>query len=391
MWGVDLTHTTHTGAQTGIQQVCRELMTGLSADGFARPLVYDRFARMWRGLDRRERRFLSPEQGVRPSVKRSGRWTMVQKLNGMARKFRKGPGMPEEIEALLVPEIFDPVRDPVLAAVGLPKVAVFHDAIPLIHPEWTPRKTVRRFPDYVRALAGFDLVICDSRSSERDLLAYWEKQGIAPLPATRTIPLGVPASRVPARPPGREERHSARPRVLMIGTLEARKNHLALLEACESLWQGGRDFELLLVGLLNRETGRAVQARIEALQAAGRPLRWEGAATDEQVVRFLETADCFVYPSRYEGFGIPVVEALAHGLPCVVPETSSLAELIPGGGCLPCGTDREGIRAALEKILTDPAERARLAAEARDRPVRTMRDHAAEVRQALQAFLQEKQ
>ena len=71
--------------------------------------------------------------------------------------------------------------------------------------------------------------------------------------------------------------------MLSVGSIEGRKNHLALLEACEALWARGQRFTLHLIGPAQPETGAAALARIRALEAAGRPLRYDGPVTDAAV------------------------------------------------------------------------------------------------------------
>ena len=386
MWGLDLTHTSHTGAQTGIQQVCRDLLAGLSTDGFARPLIHDRFARLWRDPDERESIFLSDPEFFGPSRKRSSTWTLRQQVRGhFLRLFRSSRGRAlSGLEGLFAPEIFDPLRDQALLACPLPKAALFYDAIPLLHPEWTPVGTVERFPAYLRTLAQLDLVCCISRCSERDLLHYWKESKLEVSARTVAVPLGLPQSRVPQSPARPSAATSGKdPVVLMIGTLEARKNHLALLEAAESLWARGLRFELKLVGMLNRETGTPARDRIRELQRRKRPLSWPGALPEGALMQALREANLFIYPSRYEGFGLPVLEALAHGLPCITSDTGALRELSGNGGVITCGVSARSIAGALEALLRFPGKREALRAEALARPVRTMADASADLRDHL--------
>jgi glycosyltransferase involved in cell wall biosynthesis len=174
----------------------------------------------------------------------------------------------------------------------------------------------------------------------------------------------------------------------MVGTLEARKNHLALLEAAESLWARGLRFELKLVGMLNRETGTPAGERIRELQRRGRPLAWPGALPESALMQALREADLFIYPSRYEGFGLPVLEALAHGLPCITSDNSALRELSGDGGILTCGVSTESITAALEALIRFPEKREALRQEALARPLRTMADVCADLRGHLAGLTQ---
>ena len=388
MWAVDLTHTTHTAAQTGIQQVCRNLYRALAENSDAAPVVFDRFSGKWRLPESRELARLKPGMDAVPPGKRSSAWTLGQKVRGYRARLTGQKQILPAIEGLFCPEIFDPSRDRSLFGANLParipRVAYFYDAIPVRYPQWTPKATVKRFPAYLAKLADFDHVACISRSSENDLLEYWKGTGIQPSARTSTIPLGLREHLWKADGERREAPPAPDPVVLMVGTLEARKNHLSLLGACEELWSSGMRFNLRLAGMLNRETGSAAAEKIRELSAAGWPIHWEGAVSNRRLAELYGEADIFVYPSHHEGFGLPVLEALAHGLPVLTTGLGALGELSGDGGCLACDGTREGIREALCSLVTEPQRRLALAEEARQRPIRTMRDAARELASLFQ-------
>jgi len=155
---------------------------------------------------------------------------------------------------------------------------------------------------------------------------------------------------------------------------------MALLEACESLWKAGLRFELRLIGLVNRETGREARMRIASLQRSGRPLRYDGAMDDGILEEAYRTCAFTVYPSLAEGFGLPIAESLARGKPCLCSGSGATGEIARGGGCLPLERlDARGLAAAIERILRSPAELAALTAAAEARPVRTWADYAREL------------
>ena len=189
------------------------------------------------------------------------------------------------------------------------------------------------------------------------------------------------------RPPGAAAgapRPPEPPRILSVGTLEGRKNHLALLEACETLWSRGARFSLRLVGAVQAETGAAARDRAAALAAAGRPLRLDVSLSDEEVDQAYQDCDFTVYPSIAEGFGLPVLESVAHGRPCICSARGALGEAARGGGCLALAeTGPAALAGAIARLIDSPAEVARLSAEAAARPVRTFADQARD----LTAFL----
>jgi glycosyltransferase involved in cell wall biosynthesis len=378
MWALDLSHTAHTLARTGIQQVSRELARLLAKGDRARPFIFDRYARRWRPPDSREWAHIRLLDDGPPPKKRRSSYSHWQRLRGRwERRWRKTSNL-EGACGILTPEIFEPVRDQAYEG-SRPTLAIFHDAVPFTHPEWTPRQTVERFPAYLNTLARFDRVICVSEASRQDLLAAWASLGTEPVNAPLTLRLGLPESRMPRQKAQPNPERPEGPRLLCVGTLEARKNHAALLDACAHLWSSGLHFSLKLVGMLNRETGGPAAARIAALQASGHPLTWDRAASDANVMAAYREADLFLYPSLAEGFGLPVVEALAHGLPVLLGDNSALREHLAGGGCTASGTDAGDLVAHLGQLLRHPEDQRRLTEEARLRNIRTMADFAREL------------
>ncbi len=170
--------------------------------------------------------------------------------------------------------------------------------------------------------------------------------------------------------------------VLSVGTLEGRKNHAALLDACERLWAGGVSFELRLIGAARPETAQAVLERIATLQAAGRPLRYDGVVDDGALAEAYAACLFTVYPSLMEGFGLPVSESLARGKPCVCSGHGALGESARGGGCLLLeAVDAASLAGAMGRLLSDKPVLERLGAEARARKFKSAAGYAREVRE----------
>lgn len=380
---LDLSHTSHTRARTGIQRVARALARELT--GEAEPVCFDPYERRWRPLDPWERRLLESDT---PGRGRSAHWPLAARGRGWWRRVRDRPAPLRPREGgwgVLVPEIFSPAVNAALpalfAAATGPRVALFNDAIALKLPELNPPGTVARFPAYLQELLAFDGIAAISEESRDSLLDYWRWLGVSRTPPVAAIPLGIDPPPAPlhvasAGAPAKD----AAPIVLSVGTLEGRKNHLALLDASERLWAGGRRFELQLIGLTQARTGRAAAARIDALRAAGRPIRYDGPA-DESTLEAAYAACAFtVYPSLAEGFGLPVAESLARGRPCVCLGRGALGEIARGGGCLSLDTvTPAALETAIGRLLDSPALVAELGATARQRTFRTWSEYAAAV------------
>jgi glycosyltransferase involved in cell wall biosynthesis len=377
---LDLTHTAHTRSLTGIQRVTRALWTEFGAE--ALPICRDPYLRAWRPLESWETANLAVRT---PSTKRSARWPLRSRLRGiLGRLARRETALPGGVTALIEPEIFSPavaVALPSLfARVPGPRVAVFYDAIALAYPELTPAGTVARFPSYLRELLEFDGVAAISRESRDSLLGYWQWLGARDTPPVVAIPHG-PSGLAPATASGeRPAPSSPTPAVLCVGTIEGRKNHIALLEACESLWARGLSFELRLIGLAQQRTGRVALSKIAELQGAGLPLRYDGPVDDAELERAYAACAFTVYPSLAEGFGLPVIESVARAKACICLGRGALGEAAEGGGCVALeSVDAPALAGAMARLLTDPSEIARLEAEARARKFRSWTDYVREL------------
>ncbi|MBI5766319.1 MAG: glycosyltransferase family 4 protein [Verrucomicrobia bacterium] len=378
---LDLTHTCHTRARTGIQRVARSLHASLGAA--AVPITHDPHRDTWRPLADWEHANLATKT---VTDKRSAQWPLRARLAGNAARLLGRPADPlPRNSGLLVPEVFSPAvaaaLPAIFAATRGPRVAVFHDAIALQYPELSPPKTVARFPAYLRELLAFDGIAANSETSRDVLTDYWRWLGAVSPPPVTALPLGVDARCHPmddiATP---VPIATAVPTVLCVGTLEGRKNHLALLDACEQLWARGTRFELRLIGLANKDTGAAALARVQVLQAAGRSLRYDGPLGETAVDEAYAACAFTVYPSIVEGFGLPVIESLAHGKPCVCSGRGALGESARGGGCLPLdAVDSASLATAIQRLLSSPAEVTALTRAARQRKFRTWTDYAREL------------
>lgn len=224
---------------------------------------------------------------------------------------------------------------------------VFYDAIPFFHPGTTWPRSVRRFPAWYRDLAAYGHVFFISGEAKEAAAAVGRQLGL-PVPEGPVIPLGADYR---ASPPERLPVPEAV--VLCTGILEPRKGQDLLLEASETLWQAGRSFRLVLLGRLNPHFGGPMAKRIQALQAAGRPVVHEEEAGDERLAFWHQRARLVVQPTRAEGYGLPVTEALWAGCPVLCSAQPSLQGLgeIDGLEVLP-KLDAASLTAAMDRLLT---------------------------------------
>ena len=263
----------------------------------------------------------------------------------------------------------DAVHAPSLAvpAVGdTPLVATVHDHFPAQFPETYPGRG-RWFHRRGLAAAGrrARLVICPSEAVAADVRAAG---GFDP-GRIRVVPMGcdmsAPAEDVTA---GALSRLGVgeRPYVLWTGTLEPRKNVPLLLDAfAAARREAGLPHRLVLTGVAGWAAS-GVEERLGALEASG-DVRRLGRVGEDDLAALYAGAGVFVLPSLAEGFGLPVLEAMACGTPVVCSDTGSLPEVAGDAARLLAPRDPEAWAAAIVAVLSDPAERIRMARRGRER------------------------
>jgi alpha-1,3-rhamnosyl/mannosyltransferase len=220
------------------------------------------------------------------------------------------------------------------------RATTVHDLVPLRHPEWVEPETVRMHgPKYEHAARRCDQIFVNSRFTGGEVVEQ----------------LGVPQERVRVAHPGidpvfRPDGEAADlggPYVLAVGTLEPRKNLPALVRAFALLRARHPELQLALAGLEGWEE--------RPLEADG--VRLLGFVSDEELARLYRGAAAFAYPSRFEGFGMPVVEALASGTPAVVSSHPSLDEASGNAALRVDPDDTDAFADALQRALEEPRGR----------------------------------
>ena len=234
-----------------------------------------------------------------------------------------------------------------------PAVLTVHDLIFERYPQHhtLANRTFLRvaMPLFVRRA---DAIIAVSRHTKQDLLELYG----TPAHKVFVVEEGIEGRFRPALEEEirqAKERHGIRrPYLLMVGTLEPRKNHQLAFEALARLKAGGFPHCLVVAGgggwLFDD-----VQRKVEQLQLAEDVL-FAGRVPDEDLPALYSGADCFLMPSLYEGFGIPVLEAMACGTPVVCSRASSLPEVAGPAACYIEPLTGEGLAEAVRLVLSNP-------------------------------------
>ena len=166
------------------------------------------------------------------------------------------------------------------------------------------------------------------------------------------------------------------PLVVVVGSHEPRKNHMALLYAAEALWRQGLDFRLAFIGG-NSWNSFDFSDRVEELQAAGRPLVALSSLPDRMLWAAYRAARFTAFPSINEGFGLPIAESIACGTPVLTSDFGSMKEVGEGHGALLVDSrDDEQIVSGMRTLLTDDGVLDTLKAEAAGYVVRTWNQYA---------------
>jgi glycosyltransferase involved in cell wall biosynthesis len=225
-------------------------------------------------------------------------------------------------------------------------IQVIHDFIPYVFAEdgTQGRRTIKLLNTFQKHFGEVpERYIAVSQSTKMDAIRFWG------LPADKITVVHHGSFITPKNP----RVSFGSKKILMVSDISPRKNHLRLIQAFERVQERSQTpSELIIAGYT-----RTVVPELEALmqKVASRPndskIKFAGYVPDSEILSFYEQADFFVYPSLYEGFGLPVLEAMACGCPVVASNVSSLPEVVGDAALLVDPSDVEELTQAMLALL----------------------------------------
>ena len=259
---------------------------------------------------------------------------------------------------------------------------IFYGAMPTNEPQFFPREIPSEHEAYLRAVSGADLVLPVSDFAAADWYHFTVAKGFPMLPMTVCVPGADTCTRTRGTGPARREL-SAPVRMLCVSAVTPSKNHRALLAAFDLAVAARPDLalELTLVGTPHVFNDDNVPAAVRAFteRHPGR-VRWIEWVEYSALRQLYEAADFTVFPSVLEGWGLPIVESLWFGRPCVCANFGAMVETAAGGGCLPVDVrDPQALADAILALAGSPERLGELAAQIAARPLKTWEEYAREV------------
>lgn len=223
----------------------------------------------------------------------------------------------------------------------IPIVLTIHDMMPLLFPDFFPKKSYLMMKFFLpRYLREADAIICPSEQTKKDLHAFFPYVS----DKIRVIPLALPMRK-------REIQEKKEPLILYIGSFEPRKNVHGILHAFAKIKQRGFPHRLLLIG---KEEGKnRIPKDLILKLGLQNDVDLLGYLSEEKKRSYLRKADLFLWPSFYEGFGLPLLEAMSAGIPIVTSKGSAIEEVVADAAICVDPHDSEAIANASIHILSD--------------------------------------
>ncbi len=242
-----------------------------------------------------------------------------------------------------------------LGAIARRRVITVHDLTYKRFPDLLQKETLHNLEaQMMREVALADAIICVSASTRNDLLRYYEVDPRRVFAIHSGVTVPATGHRPPATLPKRY--------ILFVSTIEPRKNLGVLLDAFERMKKrGAYEGALVVVGRIGWKAEEFVP------RLRGRDVHHLDYLGPEELAAVYRNAEIFVFPSIYEGFGFPLLEAMAFGVPSIAARSSSLPEVGDDAALYFDPRDSRELESAIERLLNDRSLRGRLIARGKAR------------------------
>lgn len=386
---VDVTNSAKDPANSGVVRVTRRLTAQLSRQRSLDvvPVTWDGERCRYTLVDPSQS-FLSSNSGplnwIGATAASCGEWVSIEQI------LRAADPRSAKAPLLFLPEVIldGSVEERVTwaAARHLETAFILFDLLPIFEADLVDPKIAAVFESYLQAVASSGLIIAISDFTRSEFLRYCAQRGLRPASKVEAIWL-------PGQFSDHERVEAATTEslglinVLCVSTIEPRKNHRSLVEAFRAVRRRLPDLDLRLDLVGNRYAGADdLAAWLERMTTEDDRIVWHGILPDAEVASRYNSAAFTVYPSLAEGFGLPILESLWMGRPCICHETGVMRELAADGGCLPVDASNVAeLAAAIEELATNETLRSVLTSQALRRPIDTWEDYGHAVASRLQA------
>jgi len=370
---IDVDFTARHDLHTGIQRVVRQTVPLWNRDRDVTPVAWTSARGAFRPLDAAE-------------SARTFQWSATSRRPEAQDALESELVLIPWRSVVVLPEVPAVDVTPRIAGIGACSnnkvVAIGHDVIPLVSADTLDIEEPRKFMSYLSALKFASRIAGVSHSSTSEFASFGSMLSSQGLPAPSAIAVTLPADigesggrAIGAESPGTVQ---DRPDIVVVGSHDTRKNHLAVLHAAEMLWNDGLEFRLTFIG--GGGSNLEFQRRIEMLSYRGRQVEMRTAVPDDELKAAVGAARFTVFPSLHEGYGLPVAESMALGTPVITTDYGATAEIARGGGAVTVDPrDDAALTKAMRRLLTDDSEITRLRAEIDRRAGRNWQAYADEL------------
>lgn len=283
-------------------------------------------------------------------------------------------------------------RSPMSLQPDMPKLLTIHDVIPLMRPEWFTEVAAATFRRQIREIGEADRIVCMSEATRQDLANFYPRLAMESSVIHEAAgPLFIPADHTGIAKARECIGIAADQKYLLtVGTIEPRKNIISVMKAF-TIFRRRTGLHKIVLAIVGQKgwLPDSELARKEMNDIDFSAIRLLGYVPDEMMSSFYSGAVCTVFPSLYEGFGLPIVESFCCGTPVITSNSGSMPEIAGDAGCKVDAEDIDALADAIEKMCTDEAYRQDYAARAVIRGQSFSWERAAEEHLAVMSTLVE--